>query len=716
MNAGEVNVGLISYLFAAVAYGVLALLMLTSWRGRLQGGLLVVACLVSVLWAAYSSYVASSTVVASTRQEFSGFYLMEVARDWAWYFFLLKLLSPLRIQQPALAKFIRYAVPVVFILSLGILALDILPSHTITSGLDVGGIDLRLLGHFGMAVIGLVLVEQLFRNTREDSRWAVKYLFLGLGSLFAYDFFMYADALLFHHLDYELWQARGFINAAIVPILAVSAARNNEWSLDIFVSRKVVFHTVTLLGAGIYLLAMSAVSLYIRDYGGTWGNAVQIAFLFFAIVLFVVMLFSGQLRSRVKVLLNKHFFNYNYDYRDEWLRLSGTLAARSQGRDIRENAIKALADIVDSPGGLLFTRSDAGHYTYNAHWNMDEGVVDSITDNNPVISFMEDKNWIVDLENLDEIKRHVLASCIPKCLKRMSRAWLLLPLNLHQGEGMLGFIVLAKSRTPKPLDWEARDLLKAVALQIASHIALLKTSDELMTARQFDTFNRLSSYVVHDLKNITAQLSLIVSNAVRFKHNQDFITDAFSTVDNAVNKMNRMLLQLRKGDGISDVNKVVADIADVLDEVFSICALQKPRPILNKDDSKCEAITDVERLTNVVAHIVRNAQEATNEHGVVTLGVKCTDDSVVIEIEDDGCGMETKFVRDRLFKPFDTTKGNAGMGIGVYECREFIWSQGGEIMVESTPGEGTVFRVTLPRFLENKHASTNSGGSVRLVN
>lgn len=716
MNAGEVNVGLVSYLFAAVAYAVLALLMLTSWRGRLQGGLLVAACLVSVLWAAYSSYVASSTIVTSVRQEFRGFYLMEVARDWAWYFFLLKLLSPLRIQQPALAKFIRHAVPVVFILSLGILTLDILPGHTITSGLDVGGIDLRLLGHFGMAVIGLVLVEQLFRNTREDSRWSVKYLFLGLGSLFAYDFFMYADALLFHHLDYELWQARGFINAAIVPMLAVSVARNNEWSLDIFVSRKVVFHTVALLGTGLYLLAMSAASLYIRDYGGTWGATVQITFLFFAIVLLVIMLFSGQLRSRVKVLLNKHFFNYNYDYRDEWLKLSGTLAARSQGRDIRENAIKALADIIDSPGGLLFARSDAGHYTYSAHWNMDEGVVDSIADNNPVICFMEDKNWIVDLENLDEIKNYGLTSRIPTCLKLMSRAWLLLPLNLHQGEGMVGFVVLAKSRVLKPLDWEARDLLKVVALQIASHIALLKTSDELMIARQFDTFNRLSSYVVHDLKNITAQLSLIVANAVRFKHNQDFIADAFSTVNNAVNKMNRMLLQFKKGDASSDGNKVVSDIDDVLDEVFSICELQKPRPILKKDGSKCEAIIDMERLTNVVAHIVRNAQEATNEYGIVTLGAKCTDDTVVIEIEDDGCGMEAKFVRDRLFKPFDTTKGNAGMGIGVYECREFIWSQGGEIMVKSAPGEGTVFKVILPRFSEPEHAGMNSGDSVRLVN
>lgn len=713
MNPGGVDVGLVSYLSAAVAYAAFAVLMLTSWRGRLQGGLLVLACLVSVVWAGYSGYIAYSAMSETSGQAYSGFYLLDVLRNWAWYLFLLKLLSPLRAHQPVLAKLFRYAVPGTLILSLGILTLDLLPDVFITRTLSLGGIDPRLLGHFIMAVIGLVLVEQLYRNTREDSRWAVKYLFLGLGSLFIYDFFMYADAVLFHHLDYGLWQARGLVNAAVVPMLAVSAARNNEWSLDVFVSRKIVFHAVSLLGAGLYLLAMSVAGFYIRDFGGSWGTAAQVAFLFFSILLLLTMLFSGQLRARIKVFFNKHFFNYSYDYRDEWLKLSSTLTARSQGRDVRENTVKALADIVDSPGGILFVRNDIGNYSYSAHWNMDEGLVDSIPADNAMIRFMRDKNWIVDLKNHKELRECGLDVHTPACLQAMSRAWLVVP--LLQDEDMMGFVILMKSRAPKPLNWESRDLLKTVALQIASHVALLKASEELMAARQFDAFNRLSSYVVHDLKNVTAQLSLIVSNSLKFQNNKEFVADAFSTVENAVNKMNRMLAQLRKGDKGQD-RKSVANLSDIMMQVIALCKDRAPVPVIRRADSECETLTDIDRLTHVLAHIVRNAQEATPENGYITIDLLCNGENVIVEIEDSGCGMEAGFVCDRLFRPFDTTKGNAGMGIGVYECRDFIWSQGGEISVKSTPGEGTVFRISLPRFGEKNPETEKSPDTLRLIN
>ena len=120
------------------------------------------------------------------------------------------------------------------------------------------GIDVRIVGHLTLAIAGLVLVEQLFRNARPQSRWAIKYLCLGVGGLFAYDFFMYSDGLLFKRLDVNLWQARGLVDTLVVPLIAVAAARNPEWSLDVFVSRRVVFHGAAVLGAGIYLLVMAA--------------------------------------------------------------------------------------------------------------------------------------------------------------------------------------------------------------------------------------------------------------------------------------------------------------------------------------------------------------------------------------------------------------------------------------------------------------------------
>ena len=71
-------------------------------------------------------------------------------------------------------------------------------------------------------------------------------------------------------------------------------------------------------------------------------------------------------------------------------------------------------------------------------------------------------------------------------------------------------------------------------------------------------------------------------------------------------------------------------------------------------------------------------------------------DSAVVDIEDDGEGMDEEFIQHRLFKPFDSTKGLTGMGIGAFESRDFVRSVNGDISVQSTPGRGSLFSVRLP--------------------
>src|SRR5262245_1388521 len=175
----------------------------------------------------------------------------------------------------------------------------------------------QILGPFLIALTGLVLVEQLYRNTTPERRWSVKHLCLALGGLFAYDLYLYADGLLFRQLDPELWSARGAINATVVPLLAVAASRNPLWPLDLALSRRLAFYTSGLAAVGVYLLAMAAGGYYLRYYGGSWGAIAQIVFVFAAALMLLVGLFSGQLRARWKVLLNKHFYRYRYDYREE---------------------------------------------------------------------------------------------------------------------------------------------------------------------------------------------------------------------------------------------------------------------------------------------------------------------------------------------------------------------------------------------------------------
>jgi len=688
-----VNIGTISYSIAAVFFLALSALLLTSWRGRLHGGLLLLATALSAVWAAVAAVAASSQTPWVT----SVYYVLEVLRDAGWFAFLFQLLAPIAAHSKRKPALLRVGRPLVFgLVALLLVADAMLPVMPALLQID-GHVDVPIVGHLVMAVIGLALVEQLFRNTRPDRRWAVKYLFIGIGALFAYDFFLYANALLFRQIDHDLWAARGIINAITVPMLAVSAARNPDWSLDVFVSRRIILHATSLLGAGLYLLGMAGAGYYIRIFGGRWGTAAQVIFLFLALLLLFVLLFSGQMRARTKVFLSKHFFNYRYDYRDEWLKLSRTLTGVDDQMGPSERVIRALADIVDSPGGMLWTRSDSERFHYAAHWNFAEEVHESLPGDTPLVRFLAERQWIVDLHEYEREPEGYQGLSLPAWLGNTSRAWLVVP--LIQNDELLAFVVLADSRAPRQINWEDRDLLKTVGLQLASYVALLTTTEALMNARQFEAFNRLSSYVVHDLKNIAAQLGLVVSNAARHIDNPEFVKDAVRTVDNATTRMNRMLAQLRKGKS-DESGKQIIELADALEEAVAMCSGRDPAVELLPCESGLLLLTERDRLVDVLAHLMENAQDATESGGFVRVRGFRSDENVTIEIIDNGCGMDEQFIRERLFRPFDTTKGNAGMGIGVFEGREFVWSQGGDIFVTSAKGQGTTFRIILPLYAD----------------
>lgn len=686
------NFGVMGYACAAVFMFVLAALLLTSWRGRLHGGLFVLAVSISLLWA-----------ILATAYQVSGNALLigmayqaaEVLRNVAWFAFLFRLLSPLRNKDEDKSAPLRVAEAVLYVLALSVLAGEVLASDVMMQISQLAGLDVRILGHLLLAIAGLALVEQILRNTDKQHRWAVKYLFLGIGAMFAYDFFMYADAMLFKHIDINYWQARGYIHAMIVPLLGVTAARNPTWSLDVSVSQRAVFHTGALVGAGAYLIIMSATGFYIREYGGSWGSAAQIVFVAFAMMLLAAFLLSGQIRARVRIFFSKHFFSYQYDYRDEWLSLSKTLTAKEQGDDLRERAIRALADIVDSTGGMLWTRTEAGYFTHAAHWNMQEPGIENIREDSPLCRFLAARQWIIDLHEFQATPEAYDGLEAPDWLLGIERAWLLVP--LIQQDELTGFVVIADSRAPRQLNWEDRDILKTVGLQVASHVSLLDASEALMNARQFEAFNRLSSFVVHDLKNLSAQLSLIVANAEKHKHNPAFIDDVIKTVGNAADKMNRMQAQLRKGER-EEGDKSIVDVNGILHEAVRLRLADMPKPQFEESEARMLLLTQRDNLVNVLAHLIHNAQEATDANGAVGVRTYQSGDDAVIEIRDDGCGMDERFIRERLFQPFSTTKGNAGMGIGAYEAREFVWSQGGDLAVDSKPGEGSKFRVRLPLY------------------
>ncbi|HKJ08459.1 MAG TPA: XrtA/PEP-CTERM system histidine kinase PrsK [Gammaproteobacteria bacterium] len=681
------NLGVVSYVTGASFFVVLSLLLLTGRHGRPQKTLLLVASLAMVLWAASAAYAEAHSDSLYVP------HLLELVRDFAWIAFLVRILAAAQRDADLEWSWFRSAVGVAGAFTL---MLSALATYRYLKGSPVvaaGGVDLLIAGYLALSVAGLVLVEQLIRNIRADSRRAIKYLCYGIGGLFAYDFYMYANALLFQRIDPSLWAARGFINALVVPVIGVSVSRDPKWSLDIFVSRRIVFHTVSLLGAGLYLLAIGAGGYYVRVYGGSWGAVAQTIFLFGAGLLLVILLFSGQLRANLRVLISKHFFHYKYDYRDEWLRFIRTLSTSDPVTDLRERAIRAIAEIVDSPGGVLWMRRDHGRFEPVTRWNMTEDLPDSEPGDSSLVRFLDSQEWVINLDEYERDPDLYADLALPRWLRFMERAWLVAPLILH--ERLLGFVLIARSPVRSHFNWEDCDLLKTAGREAASHLAQLEASQALVDARQFEACSRLTAYVMHDLKNLIAQLSLVVTNASRHKHNPQFMEDAISTVDNSVAKMNRLMQKLRSG-GRTDRELEPIELCALLKETVKTMSGGAPVPSLDCQVAGATVRAEADGLAAVVGHVIRNAQEATPDDGSVMVRLFRSNDTAVIEIQDTGCGMDEEFIRERLFRPFDSTKGGSGMGIGAYETREFVRGLGGEVEVLSRVDEGSTFRLRIP--------------------
>ncbi len=558
-----------------------------------------------------------------------------------------------------------------------------------------------LASQLAWAVLGLVLVEQLFRNQAENSRWSAKPLCLGLGCVFVYDVYLYSQAVMFGGFDADALAARGLVHTVAVPLLFVASRRQAQRKARIEVSKTAAFYSAALLLIGVYLLFIAGAGYYVRFFGGSWGGALQVALLAFALVVLVVLMLSGALRARLRVFLNKHFFSYRYDYRLEWLRFTAMLSSRTAPQEVGGLVVRGLADMVECPaGGLWFKALGDDRYVQSAAWNMPMLTHAEPVDS-PLCALMREREWIVDLGAANAGKgTQDEAAVIPAWLRELSSAWLVVPLLV--AEDLLGFVVLAQPRTPVDLDWEVRDLLKTAARQAAGFLAQMHATEALLEARKFDAFNRMSAFVVHDLKNIITQLSLMLKNAQRHRDNPEFQQDMLTTVESSLDKMRQMMLQLREGERPAGAASGV-ELAPILQRIQA-SATQRGRRVDVEIVDRIATRGHEQRLERVIGHVVQNALDATPASGRVWLRLHKDAGRAVITVGDTGVGMTQDFIGKQLFRPFASTK-SSGMGIGSYESFQYLRELGGSIAAESEIGQGSVVAMAMPLF--DMHTSTD---------
>jgi len=672
---------------AAVLFAAFALQLALGRKGGVRATVLVATVALSALWTAstlvFELFGGAGPWLAAR--------VFDVARVGGWFAFMLLLSTPVAAGAASAHEARRAAPPWLFILVGALLLANLALPTPATIPLAAAGGDHTLLfaAGLGLAILGLVLVEQLYRRTPDEGRWGIKPLVVGLAGMFAFDLFFFSEAMLFRRLDPDIWAARGLAHALVIPFVAVATARNTAWTIDLHLSRGVVLHSTALLVSGVYLLALAAAGYYIRFFGGSWGKMLEIALVFAALLLLALVVFSGQFRSRLRVFVSKHFFSYRFDYREEWLRFTQALSARSGQLGVQELCIKALADLVESSAGGLWMR-ERDLFRQVARWNLPE-IQDAEPRDGPLASFLERTGWVVDLQESAAHPERYEGFVAPAWLGALREGWLIVP--LLNGTEFVGFVLLAQPRAPMKVDWEVRDLLSTAGRQAASYLAHMQATEQLLEARKFDAFNRLSAFVVHDLKNLVAQLSLLLKNAERHRNNPEFQRDALETVEHVTQRMNAIMMQLRSGTTPVEGPKAV-ELAALVGQIQRAKGAQLP-PVTVEAAAKVHALGHDDRLERVIGHLIQNALDATTENGRVTVRVFRDGANAVVEVADDGVGMTPEFVRDRLFKPFQTTKPH-GMGIGIYESFQYVTAVGGRILVDSKPYAGTRVRVSLP--------------------
>lgn len=621
--------------------------------------------------------------------------LMDSLRYAGWYAFLLMLLQlGSTVQTAGNLKRLTATAATLATLGIGFAFLG----YRSADGM-VGASKWSLMVAMVSPVFALVLLEQVFRNSTEDSRWNLKPLCLGLAGAFLFDLYVFSEAVMFNRMDVDAFSIRGVVHTLVTPLLVLSMTRRSDWVSKIRLSPKAAFHSATLLIAGLYLVFMSAAGYYVRYFGGEWGRALQVAMVFFALISLFVLAMSGAVRASLRVFLGKHFFRYRYDYREEWLKFTRTLSHRNSPQEMGEQVIRGLADMLESPAGALWMRAHGeAVFTQTAHWNMHPAQGKEPADSE-ICQFMETSGWVINLEEYRSFSRRYGTMKLPAWLSEIPQAWLVVPLMV--GPTLFGFVVLASARTRVDVNWEVNDLLKTAGQQAASFLAQMQATEALLEVRKFDAFNKMSAFVVHDLKNIVTQLSLMMKNAKRLGGNPEFQQDMLMTVENSLERMRQLMLQLREGATPPGATFGV-DLSAIVDRLVSV-AKGRSRTLEVEILDPVAARGHEERLERIIGHIVQNAFDATDPSGRVWLRLDRASGQARVVVGDTGQGMSQDFIRDRLFKPFQTTK-QAGMGIGAYESFQYVQELGGKIEVDSTVGVGTTVTVLLPMF-ESRKAS-----------
>lgn len=532
-------------------------------------------------------------------------------------------------------------------------------------------------------VAALVQFESTFTNASPQALWHLKFFLVGLCLMLAVQVFYYSQALLYRTLNMEYGPFRAFM-FLITCLLMIFTVVKRDMTARVTVSHHVAYKSVVLFAVGIYLLLLGGLGEGMRYLSGHFSRSVGVSVAFLTGLGLLLLLLSGRIRRELKVALLKHFYQNKYDYRTQWLLFTEQLSSTDWDRML-QSVLEVYAGTfgVDGAALMLYDERRNG-YSLTASCRM-ELKQEFIAADSSLVAFMQKRGWVyfvrdqvaeVAEENSEFFAANSISFVVP------------LPGVVRPD----GLILLGKMIKPDECYiYEDFDLMKTYARQAHQTIRQHRLAKELLLSREEAAVGNVATFIMHDLKNQLAAISLITENAPRLISNPEYQKDLVVSLQTTVHKMQKLIGNLKTLDKDKTLHVERIELLGLVED----CTLQFDGQSLQLTGGRCFVDGDRAELQKVVMNLLLNALEASAPGAVVYVTVGEDDGQRFVRVRDEGCGMTPQFIQHELFVPFHTTK-ESGLGIGLFQSRQIVQAHGGRLEVESTPDVGSVFTVWLP--------------------
>lgn len=618
-----------------------------------QRGVFLGLSLLPIFWTTFSLTFARENYIASLKK-------------WGWYLVLLSIIS---------LWFLRF-----------------LPTQSLIKGIKTvpGGYGFALgtLGHHFFIFLLLILVvvclnfENAYRCAQGRQREKIKYAIRGMGVILSSYIILSSLALLFSYVDSRYTILGSVVIIVGAVLVAYSVFRQGFIDTDVYVGRQAIYTSATLSIVGLYLFMVGWVARIFISSGINLKTFFSFLAAFFVFLTFLLLIFSKSLKEKLRLFIDRTFYKDKYDYRREWGSLSERLGAILNIDELILEIKKIVKEIMP----------------------VDSVELTLINPHNEIDGF---SNWLlryaqpIPIQEFSQ-RNEKLYKENERFFKEWGHSCILVPLIAKQK--MLGILAIGRKSNGGRFSAEDLELLKTIGKQVSVAILNAKLSEEVIVSREMEHFHKLSSFLIHDLKNFVTMLSLIVQNAARNSLNPEFQKDSLNTLSETIFKMNNLMSRLSNLPKELELRLKSVDINALIEEMIAkskILQEEKFIKVIKELNGIPKLLLDREYIEKVILNLILNAKEAMPEGGTLRISSgNCASENVddgyvKIAISDTGCGMSQEFIERYLFKPFQSTK-KKGLGIGLFQCKTIIEAHNGKIEVDSQVNKGTIFRVKLP--------------------